>query len=68
MINITLHLHTKKALFSRDIPFQQSLIKGIRGRRIGTNYQILEIMEKFCYFRNILRKHYFEKLTKFHKV
>ena len=35
MINITLHFHTKKALFSQDIAFQQSSIKGFRGHRIG---------------------------------
>ena len=57
MINITLHFHTKKALFSRDIAFQQSLIKGFRDRRIGINRRILEIMETFCYFRNIVRVH-----------
>ena len=68
MIDTTPHSHTKKALFSQDIPFQQSSIKGFRGRRFGTNREICGIMEKICHFRNILRKHYFEKLTKFHKV
>ena len=52
-INSTLHLHTKKALFSGDAAFQQNSINGFRGRGFGTNRQIWEIMEKFCYFRNI---------------
>ena len=34
MVNITPHFHSKKALLSRDIDFQQTLMKGFRGCRI----------------------------------
>ena len=68
MINIAPHFHTKKALFSQDIAFQQSSIKGFRGRRIGTDRQNFHIIEKFCHFRKILWKHYLDKVTKFDKV
>ena len=69
MINITPHFHTKKALLSQDIAFQQSSTKVFEVVIIiGTNCQILEIIEKFCHFRKILWKHYFEKVTKFDKV
>ena len=50
MINITPHFHTKKALFSLDIAFQQSSIKGFRDRRIGTDRQNFEIMKNFVTF------------------
>ena len=34
MVNITPHFHSKKALLSRDIDFQQTVMKGFRVRRI----------------------------------
>ena len=34
MVNITPHFHSKKALLSRDIDFQQTLVKSFRSRRI----------------------------------